>query len=123
MTVPSPTLFDGGGLSWDFRSGYAGADGRTVFREPVGADEGAAQLVADRADLGRRLARTGKRLLWTLLGEKLIANPFFQDGRTFSQVAYLDEDGAPRVGKRLFLDYESATAAPGFRNRFVKIKR
>lgn len=121
VTVPSPTLFDGGDLSWDFRGGYAGTDGRTVFREPVGADEGAVQLVAERADLGRRLARTGKRLLWTLLGEKLIANPFFQKGQTFSQVAYLDEDGALRVGKRLFLDYESPTAAPGFCNRFTKV--
>ena len=123
VTVPSPTLFEGGDLVWDSGSGYATADRRTVFLEPVGANEGAVQLVAEPADLRRRLADTGKRLLWTLLGEKMIANPMFQAGRTFSQVAYLHEDGALRVGKRLPLDYERKTAGPEFRNRFVKVKR
>ena len=123
VTVPSPTLFIGDDLSWDCRGGYAEAGGRTVLREQPAADGGAVRLVAEPADLRRRLAHTGKRLLWTLLGEKLIADPEFLGGRTFSQVAYLDEDGALRVGKRLFLDYESATAAPGFRNRFIRVKR
>lgn len=123
VTVPSPTVFDSGDLSWDFRGGYMGADGRTVFREPVGSGQGAAQLVAEPAALQRLLVKTGKRLLWTLLGEKTTGKPGSRTGWTVSQVAYLDEDGALRVGRRLFLDYGSATAAPGFRNRFVRVKR
>lgn len=102
VTVPSPTLFEGGDLSWDFRGGYAGTDGRTVFREPAAGDGGAMRLVAERADLRRRLAESGKRLVWTLLGEKLIANPLPQAWRTFSQVAYLDEDGALGVEEPWF---------------------
>lgn len=123
VTVPSPTLFEGRDLSWDFRGGYAGADGRTAFREPTAADDRAVRLLAERSDLRRRLADTGKRLLWTLLGAKTIDSPAFPTNETFSQVAYLDEDGALRVGKRLFLDYETAAAAPGFRNRFVEVKK
>ena len=102
VTVPSPTLLEGGDLCWDSRGGYAGADGRTVFREPGGADGGAVRLVAEPSDLRHRLTRTGKRLLWAVFGEKLIANPEFQAGRTFCQVAYLDEDGALRVEEPLF---------------------
>ena len=121
LHVPSVTWFDAGNLTWNGRDGYRGADGETVFRSPSGEAD-AAQLVGDPADLSRRLTARRKRLIWTALGEKLIAEPMFVGGRTFSQVAYLEEDGDLRIGKRMFVDYERNKAAPDFRNRFVKLK-
>lgn len=120
--VPSPTWFDLGDLAWNHRDGYRRRDGKTVFCDPS-ATGGAARLVADPEDLSRRLADCGKRLIWTVLGEKLIAEPEFREGRTFSQVAYLGEDGEPRVGRRLFLDYRENKAGPEFKNHFVHLKK
>lgn len=120
--VPSPTWFDLGDLVWNHRDGYRRRDGKTVFRDPS-ATGGAARLVVDPEDLSRRLADCGKRLIWTVLGEKLIAEPEFREGRTFSQVAYLGEDGEPRVGRRLFLDYRENKAEPEFQNHFVHLKK
>lgn len=116
--VPSPTWFDAGELAWNGRDGYHGADGLTVFRDTSGAAS-SVQLVADPKDVTNRLTELGKRLIWTALGEKMIAEPM-SDNRTFSQVAYVGEDGELCVGERLFLDYETNEAGPGFRNRFVK---
>lgn len=121
LHVPSATWFDAGNLTWNGRDGYRGADGETVFRDPSGEAD-AAQLVGDPAELSLRLAARGKRLIWTALGEKEIGIPF-HTGRTFSQVAYLGDDGEPRIGKRMFIDYKANKAGPEFRNRFVKRKR
>lgn len=115
LYVPSFTWFDAGDLSWNGRDGYRRADGVTVFRNPSGA-VGTASLVADPADLSRRLADRGKRLLWTAFGEKLIADPEFRGGRQFSQVAYLGEDGDLRIGERMFVNYKRSKAGPEFRN-------
>ena len=121
LHVPSFTWFDAGDLAWNGRDGYRRADGMTVFRTPPG-EAGSAQLVADPADLSHRLADRGKRLIWTALGEKEIGIPF-RTGRTFSQVAYLGDDGELRIGKRMSIDYKANKAGPEFRNRFVKRKR
>lgn len=121
LHVPSFTWFDAGDLAWNGRDGYRRTDDRTVFRNPSG-EASAAQLVGDPEDLSRRLTARGKRLVWTALGEKLIAEPIFVGGRTFSQVAYLGEDGNLRIGRRMFVDYGRNKAGPKFRNRFVKSK-
>ena len=121
LHVPSFTWFDGGDLAWNGRDGYRRVGGETVFRNPPG-ETSSAQLVADPADLSRRLADRGKRLIWTALGEKEIGVPF-SAGQTFSQVAYLGDDGELRIGKRIFIDYKADKAGPEFRNRFVKRKR
>ena len=121
LQVPSFTWFDAGDLVWNGRDGYRRADGMTVFRHPP-EEAGSAQLVADPADLSRRLADRGKRLIWTALGAKEIGVPVGA-GRTFSQVAYLGDDGEPRIGKRMFIDYDTNKAGQEFRNRFVKRKR
>lgn len=121
LHVPSFSWFDAGDLAWNGRDGYRRAGGMTVFFNPPG-EASSAQLVADPTDLSHRLADRGKRLIWTAVGEKEVAVPF-SAGRTFSQVAYLGDDGELRIGKRMFIDYKANKAGPEFRNRFVKRKR
>jgi len=66
-------------------------------------------------ELLQRLRRINKRLIWTLLGEKLmIGGP--DDRRSprckFSQVAMLNEDGSIRFSELAFSDEHQQATGP-----------
>ena len=113
MTVPARTFFSTGGLWWDGKDGYRLVNGRTVFRDPSVTEAGPASLIVDADDLLERLKKLGLRLVWTLLGEKMIiGGPHDKSTpqRTFSQVACLSEDGSLQIGERVFFeDYDQDT--------------
>lgn len=107
MLVPAREFFSPNDLWWDGRDGYRLLSGRTVFRDPSITEGGPASLLADADDLPERLERLGLRLIWTLLGEKWILGGSHDrqtPRRTFSQIAYLAEDGSVHVGERVFFD-------------------
>lgn len=121
IQVPSRLFFEvPGHLAWTGRDGFKREDGRAVFRDPSLTERGPSALVADNEDLLRRLTILKKRLIITLLGEKLVHSaPRSRDipRRTFSQVAMLNEDGALEQGRLTFFeDYAKATG-PGRRQR------
>ncbi len=107
MLVPARVFFSPNDLWWDGRDGYRLLSGRTVFRDPSITEVGPASLLADADDLPERLERLGLRLIWMLLGEKWILGGSHDrqtPRRTFSQIAYLEEDGSVHVGERVFYD-------------------
>ena len=113
MLVPACAFFSPTDLWWDGRDGYRLINGRTVFRDPSITEAGPASLLADIDELLERLDRLGLRLIWTLLGEKWILGGSQDERaprRTFSQIAYLDEDGSLHAEKRVFFDdYDNDT--------------
>lgn len=113
MLVPGRMFFSLADLWWDGLDGYRLLNGRTVFRAPSVTDGGPASLLADADDLLERLDKLGLRLIWTLLGEKQIISGWhdkYTPIRTFSQLAYLEEDGSLHVGERVFFDdYDKET--------------
>ena len=115
MTVPARILFSPGDLWWDGTDGYRLVGGRTVFRDPSVTESGPRSLLADTDKLQERLDKLGLRLIWTLLGEKLIISARF-DGpvprRTFSQIAYLSEDGSVKTGEQVFFEDEDKDVGP-----------
>ncbi|MEW5804738.1 MAG: hypothetical protein AB1847_21820 [bacterium] len=126
MTVPARTFFSPGDLWWDGKDGYRLANGRTVFRDPSVTEVGPLSLMADADNLLERLDILGLRLIWTLLGEKWILGAP-HDKRTpkftFSQIAYLNEDGSVHVGKRVFFDDYDKNTGPISIKRKPKKKR
>ncbi len=113
--VASRALCSPGDLWWDGRDGYRIVDERTVFRDPSVSHKGPSALLADADDLLERLDRLGFRLLWTMLGEKLIIGGPFGNSvprRTFSQIARLEDDGAIHIGERAFFDDYDQDASP-----------
>lgn len=113
MIVPARTFFAPRDLWWNGRDGYRLINRRTVFRDPSLTEGGPAALVTDADDLLERLDKLGLRLMWTLLGEKLIlGGPHGKPAprRTFSQIAQLEEDGSVKIGERVFFeDYNQDT--------------
>jgi hypothetical protein len=107
--VPGRVFFEADPLWWNGVDGFSKADGKTVFRDPAASGGGPATLLADIDDLLPRLKSLGYRLVWTLLGEKLVISDKTR-GRnrvTYSQTAFLDKDGTVVVGDRVFFkDYE-----------------
>ena len=62
-------------------------------------------LLADFDDLLVRLEKIGYRLVWTLLGEKLVLGSDRDMPRvTYSQLAWLTETGLVKVGERRFFN-------------------
>jgi hypothetical protein len=114
MNMPARAFFSPGDLWWDGNGGYLNMAGKTIFRDPSIKESGPASLVVDADDLPERLEKLDMRLVWTLLGEKLISGG--PDGkprprRTFSQIACLGECGAVQIGERAFFDdYERNTS-------------
>lgn len=115
MTVPARTFFSTGDLWWDGKDGYRLVNGRSVFRDPSVTEEGPESLLVDTDDLLVRLNKLGFRLIWTLLGQKCIfggslnrAAPY----RTFSQVAYLGEDGSVHNGDLVFFVKDDQDTGP-----------
>jgi hypothetical protein len=121
ISVPARSFFSLKDLWWDGVDGYRLISGRTVFRDPSVTESGPASLIADDDDLLDRLDRLGLRLIWTLLGEKLVLGGRYDDRlprRTFSQTAILNEDGSVQASKRVFFDdYDQDT---GFRHVTTK---
>jgi len=104
--VPARAFFKAGPLWWNGVDGFSTPDGKTVFRDPSASEGGTATLLADIDDLLLRLKKLGCRLVWTLLGEKYVLGKK-ADGTprvTYSQTAYLNEDGTIPIGDRVFFD-------------------
>lgn len=107
ILVPARSFFSLTDLWWDGRDGYRLISGRTVYRDPSVTEAGPASLLVDADDFLERLHKLGLRLIWTLLGEKWILGGSHDKQtprRTFSQIAYLNEDGSLHVGERVFFD-------------------
>ena len=113
MQVPAREFFRPADLWWDGQDGYRLIEGRTVFRDPSITEGGPLSFIVDADDFVRRLERLGLRIIWTMLGEKLIRGGLHNrqmPRRTFSQIASLTEDSSLQVGDRAFFDdYDEAT--------------
>ena len=70
--IPARAFFEADDLRWDGRDGFAAKNKETVMRVPSVTEDGPSGLVAAADDLKDRLKRLNKRLIWTLLGEKLL---------------------------------------------------
>jgi hypothetical protein len=117
--VPERTFFSPGDLWWDGKDGFCYINGRTIFRDPSVMELGPEALLADADDLLERLEKLGLRLIWTILGEKLILGGRLDNSsprRTFSQVAYLEEDGSVQIGAPVFYDDYDQDRGPLQRN-------
>ncbi|MCP4695959.1 MAG: hypothetical protein GY862_03780 [Gammaproteobacteria bacterium] len=115
MPIPARTFFLPGDLWWDGKDGYRLVNGRTVFRDPSVTEAGPAALLADTDDLLERLNTLDLRLIWTVVGEKLILGGRYDKitpRRTFSQIACLDENGSLQIGDRVFFDDYNQDAGP-----------
>lgn len=115
IKVPAKQLFKQADLQWNGIDGYCDLTGRTVFRDPHCSEGGKPAMIADADDLPVRLKRLGYRVIWTLLGEKWILGgqhterlPHF----TYSQLAWLAEDGAIKVGERRFFEDYNLDTGP-----------
>src|SRR5690606_24088342 len=104
--VPARAFFKAGPLWWNGVDGFSNAGGKTVFRDPSASEGGPATLLADLDDLLVRLEKLGFRIVWTLLGEKYVLGGHTCDAPrvTYSQTAYLNENGSITVGDRVFFD-------------------
>lgn len=115
MIVPARTFFSPNDLWWNGKSGYRCVNGRTVFQDPSVTEAGPTALIADANDLIERLKKLGLRLIWTMLGEKLIVGESYDKPmprRTFSQLACLNEDGSLKIGERVFFENYDQDAGP-----------
>ena len=72
ITIPARMFFEAGDLWWDGQDGFVGHNKEIVMRVPAVSEDGPSGLVAAADDLKDRLKRLNKRLIWTLLGEKLL---------------------------------------------------
>lgn len=104
--VPARAFFEAGPLWWNGVDGFLTPDGKTVFRDPSASEGGPPTLLADLDDLVLRLKKLGRRLAWTLLGEKYVLGGHSSSTPrvTYSQTGYLDEDGTVSIGDRVFFD-------------------
>ena len=94
-------------LLWNGQDSFQEKNKETVMRVPSVSEDGPSALIGVPGDLRDRLKRLNKRLVWTLLGEKLIiGGPHDKRSprRTFSQVAMLGDDGVVRCSELTFFD-------------------
>lgn len=115
MYLPGRVFFIPPKLWWNGRDGYRLLNDKTIFRDPSIAEGGPSALIADADHLHARLDKMGLRLMWVLLGEKIIIGrpDSEQTPRcTFSQTALLNENGSIETGARVFFeDYNKDTCA------------
>ena len=109
VEAPARLLFQGDGLWWDGRGGYRRSDGRTVFLDPSVCLEGPHALMADVEHLGAKLRTIGRYLFWTLLGGKWMLGGSIGEAprtpmRTFSQIGWMDPEGAIQQSDLVFFD-------------------
>ena len=105
MLVPAKQFFTANDLWWNGKNGYRLDSGRTVFQDPSLSKIGPSTLMGDVDYISYCLNKLEMRLIWTLLGEKwILGNHSTRQipGRTFSQIAYLNEDNSVHVGDRMF---------------------
>ena len=106
LLVPARLFFGGGDLWWDGLGGYRDVDDRVVFLDPSLGQSGPSTLVADAKDLGTRLRKVDRCLIWTLWGAKRMIDGSSgqHDFRTFSQVSYMNLDGIVKESDMVFFD-------------------
>lgn len=109
VKVPARVFFEDDELWWDGRGGYQRSGGRTVFVDPSVNLEGPPALMAEVEHLGAKLRTMGRCLFWTLLGEKWMLGGPIREAlrtpiRTFSQVAWMDAEGAIQQSDLVFFD-------------------
>ena len=107
--VPARAFYTASSLWWNGEDGFITQDGRTRFRDPSASEGGPTTLLADLDDLLPRLERLGSRLVWTLLGEKYVLGERAHNTPrvTYSQTAFLENDGTILAGDRVFFqDYD-----------------
>ncbi|MBZ5672399.1 MAG: hypothetical protein LAO04_22090 [Acidobacteriia bacterium] len=113
IPVPARVFFEPGDLWWNGQDGFLQEHGETAFRAAGVTEPGPSALIVNYDDLLQRLKRINKRLIWTLLGEKIILggpHDTVSPRCTFSQVATLNEDGSIRSSELTFFeDYQQAT--------------
>lgn len=104
--VPARAFFEAGPLWWDSVDGFKTPDGRTIFRDPSASEGGPSSLLADMNDLLPRLKKMGRRIVWTLLGEKYVLGETVPRAPRviYSQTACLNNDGTITVGDRVFFE-------------------
>ena len=94
--VPSPVFFEHANLSWDGLDGFRNEAGTTVFRDPSMTLAGPSAFLADAEQLRELLRSENKKLIWTMLGEKLVLGHALERPGTrctFSQVAHIGPGG------------------------------
>lgn len=111
--VPSRRFFAANDLHWNGADGYTNTSGKMVFADPSIREAGPSGLVADGAELRKRLKDCGLSMIWTLLGEKRIVGGKNEDiqrpHQTFSQCAILLNDGSIKFGKfSSFQEYDQS---------------
>ena len=115
MLIPARVFFSPSDLWWNGKGGYRIKNGKDVFRDISVSEVGPRSLITDIDDLLERLDRLGFRLIWTILGEKLILGGRHDKPTpmcTFSQVARLEEDGSVQIGDRVFFDNYDKDTGP-----------
>ena len=113
MLIPARAFFSPSDLWWNGLDGYSIKNGKSVFRDISISEVGPRALIVDIEDLLDRLNSLGLRLIWTVLGEKLILGGHHDKPTpmcTFSQIARLEENGSIQIGDRVFFhDYDKDT--------------
>jgi len=103
--LPSKLFFLQGDLWWDGQNGFRNNNGKLIFSDPGCSNKDPEMLLADKEELLQRLNQLGLTLIWTLNGEKWVINES-NDKRTppctFSQLAYLNQDGSIDFSDRSF---------------------
>lgn len=115
MLVPAPLFFSPSDLFWNGKNGYRLLNGKTVFQDPSVTTEDPSALIGDANNLLERLDKLGLRLIWTLLGEKMIYNRADLQQMPVcvcSQTAYLERSGALQIDKQMFFDNHDQDTGP-----------
>ncbi len=96
-------------IRWDGKGGWIDSNtSKTVFKDPSLVESGARTLLVDYEYISSWLKRHKCVLLWTLLGERLVLRDDIGKEKplSFSQIAWLDEDGKPCEAKRNYYDFD-----------------
>ena len=109
VEAPAYVFFEDEELWWDGQGGYQRGDGRTVFLDPSVGLEGPHALIAEVKHLEAKLRTMGRCLFWTLLGGKSMLGGSIDEVqrtpmRTFSQVGWMDAEGAIQQSDPVFFD-------------------
>lgn len=105
LQVPTKKFFGPLDLWWNGTDGFA-TKGKTVFFDSQFRFGHPTTLLGDFDDLRVRLNKIGCRLVWTLLGEKRVLGDSNHDTPRicYSQLAWLTDTGAVKVGQRRFFE-------------------
>jgi hypothetical protein len=91
ISLPAPDLVSGLALRWSGVEGqFIDATGQIVVFDPSVSEEGPGALLVRKENLERFLAENKLRLIWIVLGEKLLVGGH----REPNQLGWLEIDGA-----------------------------